>query len=79
MLSKDGKLRVMLSICDVDIDILLKHVQEVVSTKRHILDNSVRRNFWTDLQKSEVMTSGLLKSLMISLFASLYKCCDKGK
>ena len=78
MLSKDEKARVMLSIRDVDIDSLLKHVREIVSTERHILDNSVRRNFWTDLQKSEEMTSELLKSL-VSLFASLYKGCDKGK
>ena len=79
MLNKEEKAQVMLSICDVNVDDVLSHVKETVSNERHIIENSARNDFWTGLQSSgKQIVTELLRTLS-SLFASLYKSCDKGK
>ena len=49
ILNKEEKARVMLSICDVDLDDVLSYVKEAVSSERHITENSARTEFWTCL------------------------------
>ena len=75
MLNKEEKSRVMLFICDVNLDDVLSYVKEA---ERHITENSARTEFWTCLQSSQQMVTELLRTLA-SLFATLYKSCDKGK
>ena len=78
MLNKEEKAQVMLSICDVDLDDILSYVKEEVSSEKHIAEDSDQQEFWVCLQNSQQIVTELLRTLA-SLFASLYKFCDKGK
>ena len=79
MLNKGEKAQVMLSICGVNLDDVLSHVKEAVSNEIHITENSAWNDFWTCLQSSgKQLVTELLRTLS-SLFASLYKSCDKGR
>ena len=54
-LNKDEKARVLLSICDVKVENVVLHVDETISSARHVLDNKARQDFWKALQSSKQM------------------------
>ena len=53
-------------------------MKEEVSSEKHIAEDSDQQEFWVCLQNSQQIVTELLRTLA-SLFASLYKFCDKGK
>ena len=78
VLNKTEKTKIMLSLCDVDICSVIKHVKSTIEAEKHMEEVPGRMEFWNALEKSE----SLMKEIMLSLtstFASLYKSCDKGK
>ena len=71
VLNKTEKTKIMLSLCDVDICSVIKHVKSTIEAEKHMEEVPGRMEFWNALEKSE----SLMKEIMLSLtstFASLY-------
>lgn len=79
MLNKDEKAKIMLSICDLNMEDVLAFVSESLGKENHITENSAKKDFWASLQSSGKQVVLNLLQTLTSLFATLYKSCDKGK
>lgn len=78
VLNKKEKEKVMLHLCDVDVNGLLSHIKDTIETEKHIQESKEKLEFWKYLEHSKALLTELTIYLA-DAFANLYKSCDKGK